>query len=417
MKDMIVEETSYADSNALKVDNEMDDATPRKTHTKTYVLGNKLNKISFNDLSDDDDNVLILLASKFSGAKHLPAAELRVLDKCDFGPVKFFVLNVELLAVPGKTNRTSTPSKFLGIIRFFFTSELSLKKARELATHEKIVVNVDVRQVNKHSDQVIVVKEIPVNLSRSAVESVFAKFSKIKTLVEFELPEVANLHRALLYTLPVGTTVYNLSGLLDSYGEKTCFIGCNPSSYVHDRCVVVCFANKESKLAVIGSNPVFKGMAGSFSSCMAPLSLVAETSLFASALLGDYDVYSHLASLECFLELLANQVSGILEKLGSIKLVPLVTTSDASPSTVLVSVISGLDLDMVLDGALAISNPFPPVISNTASIISSSSSKVLTTKVGGLESKIVALEVLIESVLEKLDCLCSGLDLSAAFIS
>ncbi|KAG9290840.1 hypothetical protein G9A89_010989 [Geosiphon pyriformis] len=53
---------------------------------------------------------------------------------------------------------------------------------------------------------------------------------------------------------------YNLFDLLESYGGKTCFIGYNPSSYVCNRCVIVCFANEASKLAVIGFVPVFKGV-------------------------------------------------------------------------------------------------------------------------------------------------------------
>ncbi|KAG9295763.1 hypothetical protein G9A89_008991 [Geosiphon pyriformis] len=69
-----------------------------------------------------------------------------------------------------------------------------------------------------------------------------------------------NQHKTLLYTLPVGTTAHNLSGLLDLYGGKTCFIGRNPNSYVHDRCAVVCFADKKSKLTAIGSDPVFKSV-------------------------------------------------------------------------------------------------------------------------------------------------------------
>ncbi|KAG9306833.1 hypothetical protein G9A89_005734 [Geosiphon pyriformis] len=130
-------------------------------------------------------------------------------------------------------------------------------------------------------------------------------------------------HRALFYILPVGTTAHDLSGLLDLYGEKTCFIGHNPSSYVHDKCAVVCFTDEESKFtAIVVTNqdwvclagiykkkqapiacPVFFGgktwaqVAGSLSSHVAPLvsfgaslSLVAETSLFASALSGNHDV-------------------------------------------------------------------------------------------------------------------------------
>ncbi|KAG9299304.1 hypothetical protein G9A89_013952 [Geosiphon pyriformis] len=41
---------------------------------------------------------------------------------------------------------------------------------------------------------------------------------------------------------------------------------------------------------------------------------------------------------------------------------------------------------------------------------SSSNFKVLTTKVSGLKSKIMALEVLVKSVLERLNCMCSGLE-------
>ncbi|KAG9299007.1 hypothetical protein G9A89_020320 [Geosiphon pyriformis] len=67
-------------------------------------------------------------------------------------------------------------------------------------------------------------------------------------------------HQALLYTLPVGTTTHDLSSLLESYGKKTCFIGCNPDSYVCDRCTVICFGNEAFKLAAIGTVPVFKGV-------------------------------------------------------------------------------------------------------------------------------------------------------------
>ncbi|KAG9285350.1 hypothetical protein G9A89_010825 [Geosiphon pyriformis] len=448
-------------------------------------------KSSFNVMSDIN-NILELLSSKFQDSNQLLSAKSCILKKRSFEPVKSFVLDIELLAVSRKNvseklilikkifyqvdgfGGASTSSKFTEIIRSSFTSELSLNKAKELAICEKILVNNDVKKLGIHSNQEIIVKEIPVDLSRSAIESVFAKFGKIvsikmqliglwqKALVKFESPEFIlmgknsvwvvlavedkqswvfrNQYRALLYTLPVGTTVHDFS-------------------YVCDRCAVVCFADKESKLATIGSNPVFKGVnfvnklvtslihvylihlagiykkkqapivcpvffggrtwaqvAGGFFSyvaflvsCGASLFLVVETSLFASVSPSNCDVYGCLASLECFLKLLADQVSGILKKLGSIKLVLLITTFDASPPVVPVSVVSGLDLNIVLDGVSAIFNPSPPVISDTASVISSSSSKVLTTKVSGLESKMMALKISVESVLEKLDCLCSGL--------
>ncbi|KAG9306675.1 hypothetical protein G9A89_004222 [Geosiphon pyriformis] len=514
---MVAEETSYVDSNDSEANKMVNNMTPRKTQMRTYVLRQPPKKLSFNIMSDVD-NVLKLPSFKFQGSNQLPSAKLHVLEKRSFEPVKSFALDIKLLAVSGKNvneklisikkifyqvdgfRRASTPLKFPGIIRSSFTSELSLNKAKRLVICEKILVNNDVRKLGIHSNQEIIVK--------LAVVLVFSKFGKVvsikmqliglwqKTLVEFELlksvlmgkdsVQVAlavknkqswvfrNQHRALLYTLPVGTTAHDLSGLIDSYSGKICFIGCNPSSYVHNRCAVVCFANKVSKLAAIDSNPVFKGVnlrwAGLFLACCAkckqfghisdaclsgeisgvcgkqvmtnqdrvhlavPIacpvsfsgriwaqvaggSLVAEISLFAFVSSGDHNVYDHLAFLEHSLKLLADQVSGILEKLGSMKLVSLVITSDASLTAIPVFVVLDLDLNMVLDSVSAIFNPSSPVINDTAPIISPSSFKVLTTKVSGLESKMVDLEVLVESVLEKLDYLCSGLGSSAASIS
>ncbi|KAG9303323.1 hypothetical protein G9A89_013649 [Geosiphon pyriformis] len=79
-------------------------------------------------------------------------------------------------------------------------------------------------------------------------------------LSDKELWVARNHHQALFYTFPVGTTAHDLSGLVNSYGRKTCFIGHNPSSYVHDRCVIVYFADEASKLAAIGSVLVYKSV-------------------------------------------------------------------------------------------------------------------------------------------------------------
>ncbi|KAG9307162.1 hypothetical protein G9A89_016990 [Geosiphon pyriformis] len=386
----------------------------------------------------NDESVLGLLFSKFVSSNQLLPARSHVVGKYSFEPVKSFALDVEL--------------------------SVSLKKAKELAVSKKILVNIDVRKPNICSDWEVIVKKISVDLSRLVIESVFSKFSQVisirmqliglwqKALVEFESSNMASLvaskwfvlvvvrdyHWALLYTFPVGTTVHDLSDLVTSYNEKTCFIGHNPSSYTHNRCAVVCFDNEASKLAAIGSVSVYRGykqfghisdicsidqihLTGIYKKKQAPIaclvffgvfssvpfgsgpSFVAETSLFTSALPSDHSVYDCLASLECSMKLLADQVSGILEKLDSMKLVPMMTTSNAFSTVVPVSAVSGSDSNMVLDSALVISNSTPPVISDTAFVISLSSSKVLTTKISGLESKIVALEVLVESVLEKLD--------------
>ncbi|KAG9286456.1 hypothetical protein G9A89_014622 [Geosiphon pyriformis] len=413
-----------------------------------YVLKQPLKKPSFNVMSD-------LLSAKSHGLK-----------KRSFEPVKSFVLNIEIAAISEKNVK---------IIRSSFISELSLNKTKELVICEKILVNNDVRKLGIYSNQKIIVKKISIDLLRSAqkaliefdlsevVSSVVSKWSVLmgKNSVQVALAVkdkqfwvLRNQHRALFYTLPVGTTVYDLSGLLNSYSEKICFIGHNPSSYVHDRCAVICFADETSKLAAIRfkwmvtdqdqvclagiykkkqafivhpvsfSGKTWAQVAGGFSFHVAPLvsfgaisSFAAKNSLFASTLPDTYNLYGHLAFLECSLELLANQISGILVKLGSLKLVSLAVASGVSLSKVPVTVVSDLDSDMILDGKYMVYTPSLLVVNDTATTISPSSSKVLTTKVSGLESKIVALEVSVESVLEKLDYLCLSLGLSAAFTS
>ncbi|KAG9295145.1 hypothetical protein G9A89_006126 [Geosiphon pyriformis] len=503
LRNTIAEETSYIDSNAFEMDNIIDNATPKKTRMRTYVLVQPPKAPSFVNTSNNNSK-LVFLVPKFVGSNQLPSAESHALKKRNFEPVKSFALDVELSAVPGKTNRVSTPSKFLGIIKSSFTSELSLKKARELAVHEKIVVNVDVKQVNKLTNWVIVVKEILVNLPKSAVEFVFSKFGKIvsikmqliglwqKALVKYESSEIAELvmtnwsvfigknsvrmvsrdqHQALLYTLSVGTTAHDLSGLLDLYGRKTCFIGHNPNFYVRNRYAVVCFVDEASKLAVIGFVPVFKSMSLHWASlllaCCAkcrqfghvsdmclvggnsevcrkqvvidqdqihlagiykkkqapiarPVSFVtlgvdsvsgANSSSLASTSFVVSELNDHLAALKCSLEILSKQVFGILRKLSFVELVSLAPSSCALSLAVLVPVASVLDSNMAIDDML-MSSPLSLLgVGELVNGFSSSSSKILTSKVGGLKSKMLVLEVSVGSVLAKLDILCSDSDL------
>ncbi|KAG9286511.1 hypothetical protein G9A89_014677 [Geosiphon pyriformis] len=459
MANMVAKETSYV---KLGENDDMDKITLKKTCICTYVLGNLPKQLLFNCMSDNDSEQ-VLLSCVVLRSNKLPPLKSCVLKKQSFNSLKFFVLDIELLTVPGKTisdklicvkkifyymdgfGRASTPSKFPDIIKLSFISESSLNKTKELAVSEKILVNNKIRKVNSRSDWRVIIKKIPVNLPKLAVESVFFKFGKI-VLIKMQL-----------------------------IGLKTCFIGCNPNSYVHDKCAVVCFADEASKLAAIvglslacctkckqfghisdvcsvGRNSsiyekqvitnhnwvclagiykkkqapiacsVFFGgktwaqVAGGFSFHVAPSvffsaspSLAAGTSIFASASPSNHDLYSHLASLECSFELLANQISGILKKLGSIELVHPIVTSVVFPPVVPVSVVSSLDMNIVLNGASVISAPPSQVINDTITGLSLSNSKVLTTKVSGLKSKMMALEVLVEFILDKLDCLCSDL--------
>ncbi|KAG9305914.1 hypothetical protein G9A89_016567 [Geosiphon pyriformis] len=501
MANMVANETSYAESDE---NNGINKNMLRKTRTQMYMLDNSPN------------------------ANQMPQIRSRALKKRNFKPVKSFALDIEVLAVPEKTNVDKlmavkkifyqvdefggalTLSKFPGIIRLSFTSEKSLIKTRELAISEKILVNDDLRKVNRHSDWKVIVKEIPVDLLKSAVDSAFSKFGKIvsikmqliglwqKALVEFESFKVASLvvskwsvlmgkdsvhvalavsnkqtwvsrdqHRALLYTLPVGTTAHDLSSLLELYDEKTCFIGCNPNSYVCDRCAIICFGDEVSKLAAIGIIPVFKDVglhwaglslasctyckqfshvtvncflgensgvcgkkvvsdqdrihlagiykkksapiahpvlfggktwtqvAGGSPFCVVPPGLAGaglHSGLVTLSIMTDSPTISHLnnwlAILQCSLELLTDCVSGIL-----------ILTSD-------------VDSGMIVDTALVSFGTSPPAIPNAVVELSSSSSKVFTAKVGGLETKLIALEASVGSILDKLNILCSGLGLS-----
>ncbi|KAG9304316.1 hypothetical protein G9A89_019878 [Geosiphon pyriformis] len=283
LESAVAEKTNYMNSNASKTD-KMEDNLPKA--------------ISFAGMSDDNTK-LVLPGAKFAESNWLPSVISRVLERCIFEPVKLFALDIELLNVSEKTNSNklisikkifyridgfegaSTLLKFSGIIRSTFTSGSSLNKARKMVINEKIIVNNNLKKINNHSDQEIIIKEIPVDLPKLAIEAVFSKFGKIisikmqliglwqKALVKFESIKTACLvaskwsvlmgkdsvrvalaisdkklwilrdcYRTLLYTLLVGTTAHNLSEL----------------------CVVICFESKASKLAAIGSVPVFKGV-------------------------------------------------------------------------------------------------------------------------------------------------------------
>ncbi|KAG9294217.1 hypothetical protein G9A89_021576 [Geosiphon pyriformis] len=269
----------------------------------------------------DNDTELVFLGAKFAGSNWLPSVILCVLECYVFEPVKLFALDVELSNVPGKTNSDKLISikkifyriddfrdasiflKFSKIIRSIFTSKSSLNKAKLMVINENVVVNTDLKKVNSCTNWKIIIKEIPVDLSKSAIKAVFSKFGKIisirmqlidlwqKAVVEFKSAEIVCLvvfkwsvlveknsvhvalvvndkeswisrdfYCALLYTLLVGTTAHNLSDLVEAYGEKTCVIGHNFISYVRVRCAVICFKSEAAKLAAIGLVPVFKSV-------------------------------------------------------------------------------------------------------------------------------------------------------------
>ncbi|KAG9285757.1 hypothetical protein G9A89_013182 [Geosiphon pyriformis] len=115
-----------------------------------------------------------------------------------------------------------------------------------------------------------------------------------------------------------------------------------------------------------------------------------------------------LAVLECSLKILSDQVSVILKKLSFIKLVLLMAPSCAPSLAISVPSAPVVNLDMALDNVLASADSPFSGSSKSANVLSSNGSKVLTSKVGGLESKMFALETSFSSILVRLDLLCSG---------
>ncbi|KAG9286220.1 hypothetical protein G9A89_014206 [Geosiphon pyriformis] len=200
-EEFLVKETSfdYGEDGAT-VDGDLKQ-TPKSSKIQTKrMLGKPLGKINF--LSDNDNDNILLNKS----------VEKLVVVRKLFSKINGFW-------------RVSTLSKFVGIVRAMFTSELSLMKVTKLATDAKILVNTDLKKSSGHSDWAVVVKKISVGTSVEAVCAVLFEFGIIKS-VKMQL---------------------------------TCVIDCYPITYARTRCVIVCFGSAESLDAVMGVTPVLRG--------------------------------------------------------------------------------------------------------------------------------------------------------------
>ncbi|KAG9301097.1 hypothetical protein G9A89_012480 [Geosiphon pyriformis] len=166
-------------------------------------------KIPLFNVLSDNENLVALPSPKFIGSKKLHSVRSHVSEKCIFDPVKSFVLDIKFFVLPGKT----IGDKLIAVKKMFYWID-SFKEASALS----------------------------------------------------KLPGII---RALLYILSIGTTAHDLA----SYDERTCFIGCNPVSYAHNRCAVVCFDSEKLRNDAIGSLLVFRGVnlrwAGLFLVCCA----------------------------------------------------------------------------------------------------------------------------------------------------
>ncbi|KAG9294889.1 hypothetical protein G9A89_003229 [Geosiphon pyriformis] len=251
--------------------------------------------------------------------------------------------------------------------------------------------------------------------------------------------------KTLLFTLSVGTTTHNLGILLNGAEGKTCIINCLLKTGNRFHCAVVGFGFVEELESAFLTEPIFSGVCLSWArldlvwcgkcgrfgysalecdvSVLArlyakknvPIShpvafgskswaqVVSNASYsggfpFSSGFLSD-DMPLFLGPSKCSLEILLNQVSVILKKLSFVELVLLASPSCASLLAVFVPLASVVDSDMALDNVLASVDPLFFGGGESAAVLSSSGSKIFTSKMGVLESKMSALEASFSSIL------------------
>ncbi|KAG9299531.1 hypothetical protein G9A89_020702 [Geosiphon pyriformis] len=322
-------------------------------------------------------------------------------------------------------------------IRKSFALDINLsaveKKSIEIATlltREKgINVNSNLKKQGMRSDWAVMIKKILMDMPKDMIITAVTKFGEIKSI---KIQLIGMWQKAIVEFAESSQADHTL---LDKVGGKTCTINRLLTTGNRVYCVVVGFESEVDLESAFCTVPVFGsvqllwarldlvqcGKCGRFghlalecdaSDVAVPVSavpfkknalVVSLVSFSGSSPSGSgYDLgfslsnalelgggasfflfdksllVACLASLECSFELLGDQVSGILRKLSFVELVLMVLSSGA------LSLVSS-----VLLGAG----------------FNSSSSKVLTTKIGGLESKMLAMEALVSSVLAKLDLL------------
>ncbi|KAG9306305.1 hypothetical protein G9A89_018188 [Geosiphon pyriformis] len=282
----LVEETSFdcEDNRAFTGKNLEQMPKSSKTITKR-VLRKLLEKINF--LNNDNDNILlnklVVLSSLLKNLVNVSVRKSFTLDISLDNVVKKSAQE-KLVAVRklfSKINGfggTSTPSKFAGIIRAIFTSELSLAQASKKAEETKILT--------------VVLKKISVETSTEAVCTALSGFGVVqKAIVKFSKSEQADLvtacwsiligknamhvartdqdkelwntrnqHRALLYTLPIEMTAYDIWNYIGSVSGKTYTINHHSIIYAQARYAVVCFESANFLNAVMRTNPVLRGV-------------------------------------------------------------------------------------------------------------------------------------------------------------
>ncbi|KAG9284259.1 hypothetical protein G9A89_002069 [Geosiphon pyriformis] len=240
----LVEKISFDYSESGTIADKEHDQMPKGPNTTTKMaLGKPLRKINFSSLDINDDVLLDAFLELLPLLKNLVSVSVR----------KSFALDIGLNKVVGKSSQEK-----LMVVR-------SLAQDTEKARTADILVNTNLKKSASYSDQTVVVKEIPqsdqtdlvatewsILIGKDAVYVVRADLNKV-------LWDKRDHHKALLYTLPMGTNVYDIWDFVQSVGGKTCIIDRHLITYARVRCAVVCFDSAESLDVVMGTTPVLKG--------------------------------------------------------------------------------------------------------------------------------------------------------------
>ncbi|KAG9307479.1 hypothetical protein G9A89_017309 [Geosiphon pyriformis] len=349
---------------------------------------------------------------------------------------KLFVLDVNLLAVKGKSAMAKTQ-----LIKKFFST------INALAKEKRIIINSDLKKQRIHSDQAIVIKKILMDTPKKMIIAAISEFGDIK-LIKIQLigmwqkavikstkleqtkqlasrwsfligKDLVHVAMAILLEKASGKTyVINYSLVT---GNQPIFGGVRLSwtrmnlvcckRYGHfgysalecDSSDVLLARLYVKKCVPISCSTVF---GGKFWAQIVLLKSVLDGSSFGSGsgsgfgssptgtyslggdpllvLANNSALNDWLVSLKCFLELLVDQVSGIVQKLSGMKLVPLAPFFYPSVSAIPMTVNLDLGQNMVLNSSELISL-FPSHVVSDVLALDPNSSKVLTAKVGSLD--------------------------------
>ncbi|KAG9287176.1 hypothetical protein G9A89_003024 [Geosiphon pyriformis] len=420
-----------------------------------YLDLNSKSSCSKNNIIIEDINSKSLLgsAANTSKVKRVNTDPKIMKTSIEVAVRKLFALDINLLVVKNKSVIVKTQlvrkifsfvngfggatilSKFEGIIRSTFTSE------------KRININSDLKKQGICSDRTVVIKKISMNMPKEMIivtECLAAKWffligkDSIRVAMavgDHDMWTSRNWFRALLFTLPVGTTAHDLGTLLKRAGEKTCIINRFIETGNKICCTVIGFAFDNDLESAFCTELIFGKVKLSWARmnliccekcrCFGHLVLEYDT-LDTIVLLSSKKSYKKVAPekvcfqlaklykkksvlISCsaafggkswaqvvllaksfggarfgsgfsFLPLgvsdLGDQISVIIKKLSFVKLVPLASKSSASPLVIPVPLDSGLNLNMVLDNMLAFLILPLLIVADKVANLSLSSSKV-----------------------------------------